>query len=781
MPPENAIPLYTHNFTRINEYCTGNFTLAEHINGSQLNNTHFPICPDSSRPLNNANIYHGGGYRVQNLGISKPGGDAAMFGAVNNTDIDLIFENPRVEGIQAATLAHTVLSNNRIKVTFYKGGYVNGELAAGMLAHRLTGDNNHIVQVGGDNEIQTVEAVAAAGGSVTLITGNSNHLELQEGSIFVESTNKVGGAAGGSNTRLVGSRNTIIQNGIELTVTGITASSGMANSIESCSENSLIQRGCRIKVNGHSAAAVTQSLTDCSHTTVSQIQCQVEVTGISSATGGFSLGGPSSNNNTLTQADNQITVEATEPDGLATSGLTIAGTVANTTLIQSNNQMNITGAQRTSAFITTDTGRNSQGIRLLLYSGGLRDNKNTPVCPGSANLPVTGLVDIAGYNVDAESCPTELIRLNSTQPDDWHHLQQTFCEYAACTEDTSCHYPNEELLAVVPAGNDALWLVTRQRYPSNPELNRVSPVRISRFLVNDTGTGISPDNSFGAEGVHVLAPSLFNTEPLPDTPPVARIIDQNRLILLYAIPENKEVLLAFFLLSRVTGDKYDTFALCELSGQLVLLSQDTEEGRSYLWMREQADGSDTLVRYPFIISKRFRVPDTAYNLTNTDYPDATVIGLGADFQWLYIARRQDSNVVVERIDLITAQRDNWSATLEDIPVAINSTGLPYRLEPAGNQLYLVPVEEGVLQPEFSATPLAFRVDWPQYGGCAQWVAYSPRSVMLPPRPDDPDHTGIIVGSVLGGGAAIAVAVVAGITLIKTKKVTKNIETLLNAN
>ena len=128
MPPENAIPLYTHNFTRINDDCTGNFTLAEHINGSQLDNSHFPICPDSSRPLNNANIYHGGGYRVQNLNITKSGENAAMFGAVNNTDIDLIFENPRVEGKAiAAIIAAIVQSNNRIRATFYQGGYVEAQ------------------------------------------------------------------------------------------------------------------------------------------------------------------------------------------------------------------------------------------------------------------------------------------------------------------------------------------------------------------------------------------------------------------------------------------------------------------------------------------------------------------------------------------------------------------------------------------------------------------------------------------------------------------------------
>ena len=515
----------------------------------------------------------------------------------------------------------------------------------------------------------------------------------------------------------------------------------------------------------------------------------MEVTGRRAATGGFILTGSSSNNNTLTQVDNWITVDATRSDGHATSGLAITASVSNTTLIQTNNQINNKGTATTSAFTATSTGinvgTNAKGTRLLLYSGGLADNKNTTVCPDNSNPPLTGLIDIAGYNVDAQSCPPELIRLNSTQPDDWHHLQQSFCEYAACTEGTSCHYPNEQLQAVVPAGNDALWLVTRQGYPSNPDSDSISPVRISRFLVNDaaTGSGINPDNSFGTEGVRLLTPSPFNTEPLPDTPPVARIADQNQLTLLYATPENKGVLLANFPLSEEIGNDYDTHAIPELSGQPVLLSQGVEENSHYLWTREQGSTGDTLRRYTLSFTNFFHEPDIEYNLAISDYPGAPVIGLGIDSQWLYIARHQGSNVIMERLDLITAQLDNWSAILEDIPVAINSTGLSYRLEPAGNQLYLVPVVEGILQPEYSATPKAFRVTWPQYGGCAQWISYSPQSVMLDeltaspspvpsnpaPNPDNPNYTGAIVGSVFGGSVVIAGAVIGGIALIKYKK------------
>ena len=787
MPPENAIPLYTHNFTRINDYCTGNFTLAEHIDGSRLNNSHFPIC---SILLNNASLTHGGGYRIQNLDISKPGGTAAMIGTVNNTYIDLILESPRVEGNRAAVVHH-VLSNNRIKAIFYKGGYFKGESWASILAFQISFDNNHIVQIAGDNEALIVEAGIEVGGSVNQIIGNRNYFEQQGGSTYVRATASTSSFAGGHSRRIQGSSNTVLQNGCELTVTGQAHAGGVTTSIVRTG-NRLIQRGCHIKVNGASAAGAVLEINGNFQIICKQIQCQIEVTGKHTAIGGFGLSGANFNQNTLFQADNRITVNATQSDGRATGGLALTYPESDTTLIQINNQMSITGTTATSAFLTTVTG--SQDLRLLLYSGNLMDNQATTVCPDSTSISGNSLIDIAGYTIDAESCSSQVARLNSTEPDDWHRLQQSFCEYATCAEDTSCHYPNEQLQALVPAGNGTLWLVTRQRYPSNPELNRISPVRISRFLVSDTGTrnSIIPDNGLSLENTRVLTPSSFNNEPLPDTSPIARIVGQNRLILLYSIPESGEILLASFPLNEGSGDYYDTHAIIGLSGQPVLLSNDQEEDTSYLWMREQDDVSDTLRRYALNGTNPIPVPDTEYNLATTDYPDAPVVGLGFDSQWFYIARYQDSSVVVERVDRITAQLDNWSAESGDIPELVSSTGLPYQLHSAGNQLYLVPVHEGVLQPEDSTTPKALNVEWPGFGGCAQWTCYLPLLVMpkkpitsaspvasspvlsspVPsnpaPTPDNPDHGGLIIGSMLGAGVVIAGAVVSGIILIKLK-------------
>ena len=688
---EEAIPLYTHNFTRINDHCAGDYVLAEHINGRLLNNDHFPICP--SRAFNNGSLKHGGGYRIQNLYISKPGEDVALFSSVDNVDIDLIFEKPGVEGVNAAIIAHTVLSNNRIKATFYKGGYVegypNGQGQGGqaaMLAFTVTGDNNHIVHAGGDNELQTVEAVSRSAGTVVEMTGSNNHVEQRRGSISVKATG----------------------------IKGVTAA-GIATTLEGdCSDNSLIQGGSHIKVSGNLAAGAVERIA-CPYTVVSQVQCQVEVTGTNGAVGGFSTLRSSGYDNVLVQIGNRISVDTIEPDGYATGGLRISEAVANTTLIQIANQMNITGTPATSAFLVSDTGTgaDSQGTQLLLYSGSPGDNKNTPACPESTGIPVSGLIDIAGYKIDAESCPSQVMRLNSTQPDDWHQLKQIYCEDAGCPENTSCHYPGEQLQTVAPAGNSSLWLVTRQSYPSNPDSDRISPVRISHILINDTSTsnGAIPDGGLSLEGIWVLTPSPFNTEPLPDTPPVARIANQDRLSLLYTGPGNKGALLANFPLSDGDGGHYDTHVIPGLSGQPVLFSKGAEEDIGYLWMREQDGTSDTLRRYSLNVTNPDPVPDTEYNLTMTNYPDAPVVGLGADSHWVYVIRHQGSDALVERIDQVTAQLDNRSAKRENVSVAVNTTGLSFRAY-------------------FTSAPYrVVKVKLPLSGGCGQWSTRLPRPIM----------------------------------------------------
>ena len=806
---EDAIPLDSKNFTEISNNCAGNYTQIEDFEARHISSDLFPLCNNGSQPFS-GELHHGGGYRIQNLNIAKPGETAALFGIIDGASIDVIVQNSTVSGRGAATIAAEVRSNNRVNVVFYDGGVVTGETVAAMMALYVTGNTNSLVQTAGNNSTLTIEArstdagaYVGAGGFTVSVDGDHNHFEQQGGVIVIDA--KATGAQtneGGMIVLLTGLNNTAIQNGTRLTAEGDFTGGGIQEIQIGSAYNTLIQTNASINVMGaNRAAGMIQRIGSASHNTAVQTYNQIRVTGFDSAAGAVDRIGGSSLNNTIIQTDNQMNVMANGPGSLANGGFRLTGSAPDNTLIQTGNQMNISGkGVEATAFISS--GAASQGTQLLLYSGGLYADRNTPTCDTIANEAATGLIDIAGYNVDAQSCiELDVALLNSTLPDHWHRAQQMFCHLdpraRACSEEqeTSCHYPHEQLQAVVHAGNDALWLVTRQRYPFNPDADKTRAVRITRYLVNNatTQSGITPDNSFSLENTRVLTPSSFNTEPLPDTWPIARIADQNRLSLLYFTPENEGVLLANFPLSQATGNEYHLHIIDGPSGQPVLLSQNKEEDKLFLWTREQNEVSDILQRYTLSFENFFRVPDAEYNLNNTAYSDAPVIGLGFDSQWLYIARHHNSNVVVERIDLHTEQQDNWTAELKEVPVALNSTGLSYHLRPAGNRLYLVPVLTEAPLSDFSSEPLAFSVEVPWFGGCAEWTSHTLQSVVLyelpvtssvltsmatpvptaspalpHPDPENPDHTGIILGSVLGGGAAIAIAVVAGIALIKIK-------------
>ena len=799
---EDAILLTSDNFTEITKNCAGNYTQIEDFEARNISSHLFPLCGNTNQTFS-GDLHHGGGYRIRNLNIDKPGGIAALFNIIDGASIDLIVQNSTVRGREAATIAAEVRSNNSVNVLFYDGGVVVGELFAGMTGIRVTGNENCLVQTAGNNGILTIEATGVnggAGGFIDSVDGDYNHFEQQGGVIDVKAINGHT-SVGGMIALLTGLHNTAIQNGTRLTAEGSFTGGGIQH-IQSGSEyNTLIQTNASINVMGtNDAGGMIQQIIQSSHNTAIQLHSQVRVRGRRLAAGAISDVGALSNN-TIIQTDNQMNVKATAPHGAAIGGFRLAGSAPDNTLIQTGNQMAISG-KGVEATAFTSSGTGSQGTQLLLYSGGLYADGNTPAC--DANEAAKGLIDIAGYNVDAQSCYNLGVTLrNSTLPDDWHYAQQKFCSLdpraRACSEEqeTSCHYPHEQLQAVVHAGNNTLWLVTRQRYPFNPDSDRISPVRISRFLVNDGIIQI--DDTFNNNSALILPPNLLNTGALPDAQPVAEITDPDRLILFYPLPEDDEGLfLAHFPLSQETNNRsatYDTQIFTGLNGQPVLLNIEEENGYS-LWMREQDEENDSVRRYRLDLSNPDPLFEAEYDLNNSVYPNTPVIGLGADPQWLYIVRRDDTEVVVERINRVTFQLEKWAGKLAGIPAFLNDVGLAYRLLPENDRLFFIPVLAAVLPSENYTEFTALNVVPPWFGGCAEWTSHLPQSIALneftpvifpelttmatpaptaspvpsnpAPNPDNPDYTGAIVGLVLGGGVVIACAVVAGITLIMIK-------------
>ena len=790
---EGAIPLDSKNFTDITKNCAGNYTQIEDFEARHIGSVLFPLCGNTSQTFS-GDLHHGGGYRILNLNIDKPGGIAALFGIIDGARIDVIMQNSTVRGKDAATIAAEVRSNNSVNVVFYDGGVVVGEVFAGMMGIRVTGNGNSLVQTAGNNGTLSIEATGEdgrVGGFIASVDGDDNYFEQRGGIIDVKAT-RGSTFVGGMIVLFSGLNNTAIQNGTRLTAEGSFTGGGIQLIRSGSANNTLVQTNSSINVMGTlRAAGMIQRIDHSSHNTAVQSHGQIRVTGLDAAAG--AMDSSSTSNNTVIQTDVQMNITATSPDGRASGGFILSGSAPDNTLIQTGNQMAISGkGGKVTALASLGSG--SQGIQLLLYSGGLYADGNTPAC--DANEKAKGLIDIAGYNVDAQSCfDLEVMQLNSTLPGDWHYAQQEFCNLdpraRACSEEqeTSCHYPHEQLQAVVH-GNNALWLVTRQRYPFNPDSDRISPVRISRFLVNGGITQI--DDTFNNNSALILPPNLLNTDALPDAQPVAQITDPDRLTLFYPLPEDDEGLfLACFPLSQEANNRsatYDTQIFTGLNGQPVLLNIEEENGYS-LWMREQDEESDIVRRYQLDLSDPDPLFEAEYDLNNSTYPNTTVIGLGADPQWLYIALRNDTEIVVERINRVTSQRETWPAERAEVPVSVNSEGLAYRLLPEDNRLYFVPVPADAPLSETSVKPVAFNVEVPWFGGCAEWASHPLLSFVLypltstatsmptaspvpsnpAPNPDNPDYTGAIVGAVLGGGAVIVGAVVTGVTLIKYKK------------
>ena len=728
---EDAIPLVSDNFTVITDNCAGNYTLIEHIHGGDISSDHFPLCSDSNQPFS-GRLYHGGGYRFLNLNIDKPGdlAFAAMFGYIDGASIDVIAQNSTARGSLAATIAIEVRSNNRVNVEFYDGGVVTGEYGAAMMALYVTGDGNSLVQINGNNGTLAVEVTQAdrlAGGFLISVDGDHNHFEQRGGNIDVKATAS-GTYVGGNIVLLTGSHNSVIQDGVRLTALGTYVGGGICRLEDGAAYNTMTQTDSSMNVTGTlRCAGAIQDIFLSPHNSIVQTHIQMEVTGSDyAAGGGLNIAGLSVNN-TLVQTDSQINVTLTNPSGgVASGGFYLNAFAPNNTVIQTGNRINIFGTGLVAIAFTSKV-TSSNDTQLLLFSGGHSAGGSTPACSADV-AAATGLIDVAGYNVDAQTCfSLGVTELNSTLPNHWHIAQQEFCNLSSyargCPEgqETSCHYPHEQLQTVAHAGNDSLWLVTRQRYPFNPDSDRISPVRVSRFLVNDTAIQI--DDTFNNNSALILPPNPLNTDALPDAQPVAQIQDPDWLTLFYPSEDDESLILARFPLSEETGNHsatYDTQIFTGLNGQPVLLN--IEEDNSYsLWMREQDEQSDIVRRYRLDYPSLDPVFEVEYDLNNSAYPNALIIGLGADSEWLYIARYDNTEVVVERISQVSSQLEEWPGELADVPVSVNSEGLVYRLLPEDNRLYFMPIPADVPLSESSVKPVAFNVEVPGFGGCPEWT------------------------------------------------------------
>ena len=292
------------------------------------------------------------------------------------------------------------------------------------------------------------------------------------------------------------------------------------------------------------------------------------------------------------------------------------------------------------------------------------------------------------------------------------------------------------------------------------------------------GTELRPNNSFGQDGFLTLSAGSGHL-PLPAAPPVGHLRNNSGLTLLYpaGISGMNGAMLAHLPLDG-EGTDYDT-APVPAVGQPVFMTAGDSPGSYGVWMHEKGSEGDVLHQYETTFSSPASLLQQTFNLELTEYPDAPVIGLGADNHWLYIARRDatdTTNVTVERMDRTSGQLDNWYATLDNIPVApVDAGGLSYNLLPEGRRLDFIPRNAVAIEDQ-TATPRAVTVRLPEYGGCGEWSELDIFSITTPIRPEPatrrPEVAGSVAGTVLGASVLATMAVGTGCA-IKHRKIMKN--------
>ena len=96
---------------------------------------------------------------------------------------------------------------------------------------------------------------------------------------------------------------------------------------------------------------------------------------------------------------------------------------------------------------------------------------------------------------------------------------------------SALHYPHEALQTLAQSASEWWFLVTRQRYPWQPQNNQQGLLRATRYrLADDSG----PQTAAGAsEGSVILYQARARDPVLQDSQPVASLVAGQRLYQLY--------------------------------------------------------------------------------------------------------------------------------------------------------------------------------------------------------------------------------------------------------
>ena len=369
-------------------------------------------------------------------------------------------------------------------------------------------------------------------------------------------------------------------------------------------------------------------------------------------------------------------------------------------------------------------------VALRLFSGA----SNAQACGTISGGTIQGVIDTAGYATadNAILCmagnQTGLNLLDTTEPTDWRQAHSEFCcsqvegvPTISCPSNhtVSCHYPHERLLTTVPVGNNAALLLTRQGYPYNEDSAKDGLLCISRLQLTNLTSNQSKaelDLSRGSDnGTLLFKPGEHHQHLLPESVVLAATdarIDHVALLSCTHSNGTEDYHLATVPLDG-TSAVVNMTRLDPLKGRPVMLMFAGKDQPPQIWTHENSTDGDVFYLY--------KPPVSA-----TSLPTATpgqVIAMGADDRWLYVAKRNQSDVVLERIDRETREVERLSVrlnvTMDAADTDMRVRGLPYTIEARSDSLRLIP-QRTIWSEQGSELKVWQIKELPNHGGVAQW-------------------------------------------------------------
>ena len=759
------IPLGQHNFTRLLDDLSGCYKQVEDITLGQDLSQRLPI-GNQSRPFNGA--LDGAGHTLS-VNLTRAQGDALLFGAIDNSRIDLAVINSRLEtrnGSQAALIgamgdgnrvtlsrlydsiikatgegtveaglvASTQGAGNRVELTNARGNRIEARafpssqgcadaclhraavsLGLGMLRPGLvrtsvqhSGELQTIIQHQlNDNQVQAWAGYRSA----QSVPGNSR-AEATAGLLGILGDDRV------VHPQLSNGQKTVHNNQVVARAQDLPGTTGQPGAGgRSCASLGYGALRCALT----SSVASREEYSSGPWLWMSQTGCRNNSVQAWSGPSSYSV----------------LHESGQAQDGVARATLTSVAPLRLLFLQQDAVGPGQLKAEAHRGLAERALLAPTREAWLLLYAGGDAWLPALASWDGALNeCTIFSVWDTAGYQLGDFNCnstltrvPVERLQYDSRQPWAWRwaHDSLRYSEFSylqfkepSCKgHDSALHYPNEALQTLVQSASE-WFLVTRQHYPWKPENDQQGLLRATRYRI-PAGTVTQPQTEARAEdrGV-ILYKARAGDALLKNGLPVASLVQGQQLYQLYQ-GAGEPIQLISLAVDATDGTwrlaQYDA-----LAGSARLLS--VEDGELHLWTQ---GSNDTVQAYGLGDEPLNNASSWLHwGFDLSDQPGhRTLLARAGD--WLYSLRQADGQAAsLRRRHISTGERDTrwqaaWPANVTD----------DLRLLVAGDQLIAVPA--GTL-PDPRTPHFGFQARVPDRAGCLQWSRMALDHYPLPVDP-----------------------------------------------